>query len=170
MAAPSAPDAPRPADLDTGTLSLLAGFAAADLVQAALAREGFGDLRFSHGYVFQQLVAADPTVGDPTVGDLAAALGMTQQGASKAVAELEGLGYTERVPDPRDARVRRVRLTPRGRAAVEAARRARADLEDRLARRWGAGRLAEVRELLAGLLEETGGADAVRRRQVLPPR
>ncbi|MCD0483682.1 MarR family winged helix-turn-helix transcriptional regulator [Streptacidiphilus sp. ASG 303] len=165
MAAPSAPDAPRPADLDTGTLSLLAGFAAADLVQAALAREGFGDLRFSHGYVFQQLVAADPTVGD-----LAAALGMTQQGASKAVAELEGLGYTERVPDPRDARVRRVRLTPRGRAAVEAARRARADLEDRLARRWGAGRLAEVRELLAGLLEETGGADAVRRRQVLPPR
>ncbi|MER6439065.1 MULTISPECIES: MarR family winged helix-turn-helix transcriptional regulator [unclassified Streptomyces] len=156
---------PDPLGLDTGSLALFTGFAAASAVQDALADEGFGDLRFSHGYVFQHLVDAEPTVGD-----LAAKLDMTQQGASKAVAELERLGYTERVPAPGDARVRLVRLTPRGRDAVAAARRARARLEERLALRCGPESLAESRRVLAELLEELGGAAAVRRRDVRPPR
>jgi DNA-binding MarR family transcriptional regulator len=154
-----------PLDLDTGTLALFVGFAAADDVQNRLAAEGFGDLRFSHGYVFQHLVEAEPTVGE-----LAERLGMTQQGASKAVAELERLGYTERVPAPGDARVRLVRLTARGREAVAAARRARAALEERLRERCGADRLAEGRGLLAVLLDELGGTAGVRRRDVRPPR
>lgn len=95
---------------------------------------------------------------------------MTQQGASKAVAELERLGYTERVPDPGDARVRLVRLTPRGREAVAAARRARAALEERLTRRCGAESLAAGRAVLADLLGELGGAARVRRRDVRPAR
>jgi DNA-binding MarR family transcriptional regulator len=156
---------PEPHDLDTGTLALFVGFAAAESVQRALGAGGFADLRFSHGYVFQHLIDAEPTVGD-----LADGLGMTQQGASKAVLELEGLGYVERVADPRDARVRRVRLTGRGRAAVDAARAARAALEERLRRRCGDEALGTARGVLADLLDELGGTAAVRRREVRPPR
>ncbi|HEV7629307.1 MAG TPA: MarR family winged helix-turn-helix transcriptional regulator [Streptomyces sp.] len=154
-----------PGDLDTGTLALFVGFAASGLVQDQLAEDGFSDLRFSHGYVFQHLIEAQPTIGE-----LAADLDMTQQGASKAVAELEQLGYTERVPDYRDARVRRVQLTPRGREAVEASRRARAALEERLTGRFGKSRLAGQKQLLAQLLDELGGTAAVRTRGVRPPR
>ncbi|MFE3548236.1 MarR family winged helix-turn-helix transcriptional regulator [Streptomyces kronopolitis] len=151
--------------LDTGSLALFVGFAASQRVQEQLAEQGFGDLRFSHGYVFQHLVDD----ARPTVGELAAKLDMTQQGASKAVVELERLGYVERVPDPGDARARRVVLTARGRAAVAAARQARSTLDDRLAARFGADRLAEHRALLAQLLDELGGTTDVRRRGVRPP-
>ncbi|WP_158893686.1 MarR family winged helix-turn-helix transcriptional regulator [Amycolatopsis anabasis] len=154
-----------PRDLDTGTLALFVGFAAASGVQDELATRGFGDLRFSHGYVFQHLIGAHPTVGE-----LAALLGVTQQAASKTVAELERLGYIERLADPGDARIRRVHLTARGRAAVSAARRARATLERRLRRRGGEERLEECRTLLAELLDELGGTAAVRHREVRPPR
>ncbi|PIM70061.1 transcriptional regulator [Streptomyces sp. JV178] len=154
-----------PHDLDTGTLALFVGLAAASTVQDELAALGFPDLRMSHGYVFQHLLH-----DRPTIGDLAEKLDMTQQGASKAVAELERLGYAERLPDPHDARVRRVTLTPRGHEAVAAARRARAALEERLRQRFGAPALDAARTLLADLLDTLGGAVAVRRREVRPPR
>ncbi|MFB7723851.1 MarR family winged helix-turn-helix transcriptional regulator [Nocardia sp. NPDC056100] len=154
-----------PLDLDTGTLALFVGNAGAAAVQKQLADAGFGDLRFSHGYLFQHLVD-----GEPTVSALAAELEMTQQGASKAVAELEKLGYCERVPDPIDARIRRVRLTARGHAAIAAARTARADLDRRLTERFGTEALDAVRSQLAELLAELGGTAAVARRAVRPPR
>ncbi|WP_432009932.1 MarR family transcriptional regulator [Streptomyces cucumeris] len=159
------PQPVEPQQLDTASLALFVGLAASDLIQERMAAEGFGDARFSHGYVFQHLID-----DRPTVGELATALDMTQQGASKAVAELERLGYAERVPDDRDARVRRVRLTDRGHAAVNAARAARAALDERLAARFGDRRLAEHRALLAEVLDELGGSDAVRRRDIRPPR
>ncbi|MGW5875707.1 MarR family winged helix-turn-helix transcriptional regulator [Nocardiopsis terrae] len=156
---------PEPHDLDTGTLAHFVGAAAVSAVQDELAAQGFADLRVSHGYVFQRLLDAPPTIGE-----LAEKLGMTQQGASKAVDELERLGYTERLPDPRDARVRRVWLTPRGHEAIASARRAREALEERLRRRLGEESLATVRSLLTELLDELGGTEAVRRREVRPPR
>lgn len=153
-----------PRDLDLGSLALFAGFAATTAVQADLASTGFGDLRMSHGYVFQHLIDARPTVSD-----LAMKLDMTQQGASKAVAELERLGYVERVQDARDARIRRVALTRRGREAVSAARRARAGLEARLRDRFGPTAFDAARALLADVLQELGGTAAIRRRDVRPP-
>ncbi|GAB2485626.1 MarR family winged helix-turn-helix transcriptional regulator [Nocardiopsis aegyptia] len=160
MPAPLDPD-----DLDTGTLALFVGSAAASAVQDHLTACGFDGLRMSHGYLFQHLID-----GSPTIRDLAAALDMTQQGASKAVAELERLGYAERRPDPQDARIRRVALTPRGHEAVDAARRARAEMEERLRERLGAHGLDTARSLLGDLLDEFGGSEAVRRRRVRPPR
>ncbi|MGI8335102.1 MarR family winged helix-turn-helix transcriptional regulator [Actinomadura scrupuli] len=162
-----APDPPTgsPADLDTGSLALFAGLAAADEVQRELDRQGFTGLRFSHGYVFQHLIDAEPTIGE-----LAGKLAMTQQGASKAVAELQNLGYLERAADPRDARVRKVRLTSRGRDAVAAARRSRAALDERLAGRYGPERLAAIRAVLVDLIDDLGGTDAIRRREVRAPR
>ncbi|MFF7871053.1 MarR family winged helix-turn-helix transcriptional regulator [Streptomyces qaidamensis] len=154
-----------PADLDLGSLALFVGFAAGSAVQADLASMGFGDLRMSHGYVFQHLIDAQPTVSD-----LAAKLDMTQQGASKAVAELERLGYVERLPSPRDARIRHVALTTRGREAVTAARRARERLEGRLRDRCDPAAFDVTRTVLVGLLDELGGTAAVHRRDVRPPR
>src|SRR3712207_6233710 len=86
-----------------------------------IAAAGHPDLRPAHGYVFQHLIA-----GPARITELAGKLGMTVQGASKLVAELEQLGYVERRVDPGDRRNRIVALTARGWAGIEAGRAARA--------------------------------------------
>ncbi|WP_433207480.1 MarR family winged helix-turn-helix transcriptional regulator [Dactylosporangium sp. CS-047395] len=153
-----------PPELDLGTVALFTGYAAAAELMREVAAEGYGDVRFSHGYVFQHLVDASPTIGD-----LAARLDMTQQGASKIVAELERAGYVARVADVGDARVRRVELTPRGVEMLRVYRAARFRQEQRLVALYGAERLAAARALLVEVLEGMGGAEAVRRRDVRPP-
>src|SRR3712207_2346212 len=105
-------------DVDLPLAALFAGWAMADEVQRRIAADGMGDLRFADGFVFQHLVP-----GPLPIGALAERMGVTQQGASKAVADLERRGYVERAADERDARVRTVRLTERGHAAIEAGRR-----------------------------------------------
>lgn len=142
----------------------LAAPAAHEEVLRRLAAEGFDGVKVSHGYVVQRLL-----VGEPTVGELAEALGVTQQGASKQVLDLERLGYAERVAVPGDARARGVRLTERGRAMVEATRTARADLERAVAARVGAARVAEAAEVLEVLLDVLGLSEAVARRRVQAP-
>ncbi len=94
---------------------------------------------------------------------------MTQQAASKTVAELEKLGYVEEAGSE-DARVRRVRLSERGRAAVDKSRAVRAGLEERFKRAHGSRAVAEAHQLLADVLESLGGAEAVRNRRVRAPR
>lgn len=153
-----------PADLDLATLAWLAGAAANEHLLAEIRAAGHPRLRIAHGYVFQLLL--DDT---PTVGEIAAALGVTQQAASKAVRELEGLGYLRREGDESDQRVRRVVLTDAGRDAVEAARAARARLEERLAKGADVRTLRAARRVLLRLLEETGGASAVSGRRVRSP-
>jgi len=151
--------------LDVTTLSTLAGNAAVRAVLAAMDDSGHGGVRASHGYVFQTLIDAEPTIGE-----LAAALRITQQGASKHVAELEALGYAERVQDAADQRVRRVRMTAAGRAVVDAGRHARADLEARLVAAFGPADVETTRKVLTGLLELTGeSATIAGRRAPLPP-
>jgi DNA-binding MarR family transcriptional regulator len=78
--------------------------------------------------------------------DLAERAGLTKQAVGEAVAELERLGYLERVPDPRDRRAKIIKLTPRGLEAVVTGRRLFAEIE----REW-ADQLGE--ELLVGLRE-----------------
>ncbi|MCK8438480.1 winged helix DNA-binding protein [Streptomyces sp. D2-8] len=107
--------------------------------------------------MFQHLIDAQPTVSD-----LSAKLDMTQQGASEVVADLERLGYGERLPSPRDARIRHVALTRRGREAVTVARRAR--------ERFDPAAFDVARAVLVDLLDELGGTAAVHRRDVRPPR
>lgn len=154
-----------PAALDLGYLALFVGYGYAEEVEAKLSELGFGDLRFSHGFVFQHLIA-----GEKTIGELAALLEVTQQGASKSVLELETMGYLERAQDPEDARVRRVKLSARGDAAVAAGRKIRAALEASIEAKLGAKQIKTARATLAKVLEELGGAEAVRARKVKPPR
>ena len=95
-------------------------------------------------------------------GDLAARMGVTQQAASKAVAELAALGYVDRTADPADGRVRRVGLSARGRAAVATTRAVRADIARELTAALGADRVEAARRAALDALEWAGGAEAVR--------
>lgn len=152
-----------PLDVDIGTLAWLAGGAANEHLLRAIRSRGHEHLRISHGFVFQHLIE-----GSPTVSDLAESLGVTQQAASKVVAELDALGYVERVVDPDDSRVRRVRLTRRGRRAVQVARDERRVLEAEVEALVGSDALDVAREVLATLLDHAGGMDAVANRRVKP--
>lgn len=153
-----------PADLDLATLAFVVGTAANEHLLSAVRDAGYPDVRIAHGYVFQRLLE-----GTPTVGELATALGVTQQAASKSARELERLGYVVRRTDPADGRVTRLELSARGRGAVEAARSARAELERELAALVGDTRVAATRDVLTTLLDHVGGVTRVRRRAVRPP-
>lgn len=154
-----------PAQADLPLAALFAGWAMADEVSAALAADGFEDVRFADGVVFQHLVG-----GPIAVGELAERMGVSQQAASKAVADLERRGYVSRQRDPADARLRRVTLTDRGVAVIEAARHHRAALAERLAQRLGPRRAESARRLLVDVLGELGADAALRARRARPPR
>jgi len=151
-------------DLDLPILASLAGSGIGELTLRHLAEAGFEGVRPSHGYVIQQLVE-----GSPTIGELASALGMTQQGASKQVADLERLGYAERVAAEGDQRVRRVRLTARGAALMDESRRFRSQLEADVTRTLGAGEVTAAKRTLAELARIAGLDSRIRTRSVQPP-
>src|SRR5690242_13181021 len=98
-----------PAEIDLAALTSVAGGGVVRAVIERMAADGLAGIKPSHGYVIQRLVD-----DQPTISSLAASLGMTQQGASKQVRDLERLGYVERVAVPGDQRARRVRLTDSG--------------------------------------------------------
>jgi DNA-binding MarR family transcriptional regulator len=136
----------------------------ADEIQRRLAADGHGDLRFNDGVIIQHVLP-----GPLSITALAGRMGVTQQAASKAVADMERRGLLTREPAPGDARARLLRLTPRAEAAVEAARTHRAALDAELAERYGAERVAAARELLADILHQFDQDDAIRNRRVRPP-
>jgi DNA-binding MarR family transcriptional regulator len=150
--------------LDLGLAALFAGQAIAEAVRRRLDARGFAGLRFSHGFLVQRLVEHEQPIAA-----LAAALAVSQQAVSKTVSELERLGYVRRRPDPRDARVRLVSLTERGRAAVAAAREERAAVEAEPRERLGPRRVAAATRVLGEALELHGATAAVRARRVRPP-
>ncbi len=152
-------------DLDLATLVTLAAPAVTESLVTRLREQGYDGVKASHGYVVQRLLE-----DEPTIGGLAAALGITQQGASKQVTDLERLGYAERVPVPGDQRARHVRLTGRGRAMVAATRDARRDLERQLVDAVGTRKASAGKDVLVALVEVLGLAEPVRRRAVPPPR
>jgi DNA-binding MarR family transcriptional regulator len=159
MSAPVALD-----DLDLSLAAMLAGLAIAEEVERRIAAAGYGDARFSHGFVFQHLLR-EPL----TVGALARAMGVTQQRASKAASELEALAYVRREVDPSDARVRRLVLTERGHGVVAAARAARAAVVDELRERLGARRVSAAERVLRETVAAMGAEESVRARRVRLP-
>jgi DNA-binding MarR family transcriptional regulator len=118
-------------------------------------------VRYSHGFLFQQLVE-----GPRAVGEVAENLGVTSQAVSKMVRELEALGYVERAPSSDDARVRLIALTPRGQAAIEAGRRVRAELNLALEEALGAERVAAAALTLRDALAARGAMSEVEARRV----
>jgi DNA-binding MarR family transcriptional regulator len=121
------------------------------------------DLRYAHGFLFQQLVD-----GPRPVGEVAANLGVTSQAVSKAVRELEELGYVGRGPHPDDARIRQIALTTKGRAAVQAGREIRAALNQELEKSLGEPRFSAAAITLRDAVEARGAMPEVGARRVRP--
>ena len=153
-----------PADADLSLASLFAGWALADELQRRLADEGFADSRFADGVVFQHLVS-----GPVTISTLAEKLGVTQQAASKSVADLWNRGYVSRRPDPADARARIVALTDRGQAVIATARKHRAAIDAELRKTLGHDQVEKARLLLVDVLNHLDASPSLRARAVRPP-
>jgi DNA-binding MarR family transcriptional regulator len=149
---------------DIGLLTLAVAGGITATMRERLDAAGFDDVRDSHGYVVQGLLA-----GDTTVTALASRLGVTAQAVSKAVTELERAGYLRRGHDPDDGRARPLRLTARGEALVDASRRARRAVARELGRWLGTRDQAELVRLLQHAAERYGGLDALTARRLRPP-
>src|SRR5215831_8998182 len=96
---------PLPAGLDLGYLCLFLGLRVNQLVMEHLKAGGFKDVRESHGYVIQHLIEKERSITE-----LAQRMEVTQQAASKVVAELAELGILDMVPSA-DRRAKKVRLS-----------------------------------------------------------
>lgn len=131
-------------------------------ITAAVAEAGYRDLRPSDGYLVQHLLG-----GAVSVGELAGRMGITAQGVSKVVIEMERKGYVQRSADPADQRTRMVSLTERGWESVGATRRVRAEVNRRIRAMLGAGApafLDQVRQLA----DSTGALGALTDRRLRP--
>jgi DNA-binding MarR family transcriptional regulator len=114
-----------------------------DELHTRLEDEGYGDIRPGHGCVFGFIEREGSRLTD-----LAEHARFTKQAVGEVVTDLERLGYLERVPDPADGRAKLIRLTDRGRAALDAGNRIFAEIEARWAEELGEERIASLRETL----------------------
>jgi DNA-binding MarR family transcriptional regulator len=108
---------------------------------------GYGEIRPAHGCVFGFI----ERVGGARLTALADRSGLTKQAVGEAVADLEELGYVERIPDPGDGRAKIIRLTERGVEAAAAAEEIFSDIEGRFAAEVGDERFEEFRDTLRRL-------------------
>jgi DNA-binding MarR family transcriptional regulator len=111
-----------------------------------LHERGFDDFDAAYLTVFQY-----PGPPGERPSELAIRLRISKQALNYLLGELERLGYLERHADPDDLRSKRIALTPRGTAAVEAIRESVGELESVWARKLGAKRFDELRTLLLEL-------------------
>lgn len=108
---------------------------------------GHGEIRPAHGCVFGFI----GRTGGTRLTALADRSGLTKQAVGEAVADLERLGYVERVPDPDDGRAKIIRLSERGREVAATAEEIFADIERRFIAEVGEERFEEFRETLRRL-------------------
>jgi DNA-binding MarR family transcriptional regulator len=136
-------------DHDLPLIGLLAEVKAAisDELYGRLDEAGYGDIRPAHGCVFSFIERG----GGARLTALADRSGLTKQAVGEAVADLEHLGYVERVPDPGDGRAKIIRLSERGRKAAAVAEDIFTDIERRFADEVGDERFAEFRDTLRRL-------------------
>jgi DNA-binding MarR family transcriptional regulator len=133
-------------DHDLPLVGLLAEVkdAISDELYARLHEMGHGGIRPAHGCVFGFIDRG----GGVRLTALADRSGLTKQAVGEAVADLERLGYVERVPDPSDGRAKIIRLTERGGQVAAAAEEIFADIERRFAAEVGDERFEEFRDTL----------------------
>jgi DNA-binding MarR family transcriptional regulator len=127
-----------------------------DIKQLAIAElhtrlraEGHPEIRPGHGCVFRFIGQTGSRLTE-----LAAASNTSKQAVGEVVVDLEGLGYVERAPDPLDGRAKIIRLTDLGEEAQLTARRIFGEIEARWAERYGADRIAALRELVEEMVSD----------------
>jgi DNA-binding MarR family transcriptional regulator len=123
-----------------------------------MAEAGFDDVREGHGCVFGFI---DLEHGS-RLTDLAERARLTKQAVGEAVAELEGKGYVERVPDPLDGRAKIIKLTDRGREVALTGRRLFAQIEAEWAEQIGRELMDSLRDAAERIVDlETAPARRV---------
>jgi DNA-binding MarR family transcriptional regulator len=111
--------------------------------RAELEQTEFADIRPTHGCVFR--FVRSPGMRLTVLAEMA---GMTKQSVGEIVDDLEARGYVKRIPDPDDKRAKIICLTERGERAQATGLALFAKVEKQWAKRYGAERIAQVRELL----------------------
>jgi DNA-binding MarR family transcriptional regulator len=152
----------RPRPVNLAVLMREAFITLNDVVIARLAERGHPEVRSAHSAVFQYLDDSGTTVSV-----LAERAQMTKQAMAELVQHLENHGYVSRTPDPRDRRAKLVVPTDRGREVLAIAQDLVPELEERLGRLLGAGRVRSLRTDLETIQKATirpGDEDAVLRR------
>jgi DNA-binding MarR family transcriptional regulator len=153
-----------PAELDLGHAAFFLGLRINELVAEAMVAEGFADVRQSFGFVIQHLIQQDRSITE-----LAERMEVTQQAASKVVAELLKLGMIEVLP-AKDRRTKQIRLSERGWRSVRLARKARIQIDRRLVKGAGATQYEEAKRTLLRCLDKLGGMERIKSRQIRMPR
>jgi len=128
---------PLPGLLDIASEALFAEF------RAELERSEYGDIRPTHGCVFRFVQGEGLRLTE-----IAERAKLTKQSVGEIVDDLVQRGYAKRIPDPDDRRAKLICLTERGEAAQAHGRKLFAKVEKRWAQRYGAERIAALRELL----------------------
>ena len=117
-----------------------------DRMLAGLHERGYTDLVAAHLDVFQY-----PGPENQRPLQLATQTRMTKQALNYLLGQLEQLGYLTRETDEHDQRSKRIRLTPRGHAAIKAIREIVHELETEWEQQLGARKFAQLRDLLTQL-------------------
>ncbi|WP_372426919.1 MarR family winged helix-turn-helix transcriptional regulator [Salinarimonas chemoclinalis] len=115
----------------------------------AMAKAGFPWYAEARGALLRHL-AAEPV----SQSEIAARAGLTKQAVQQHLDALVEDGIVERLPDPKDARRRRVRLTSAGLAALAEGDRIKARIEAQDAARIGPARLEALRRDLVTLAQD----------------
>lgn len=149
--------------LDLSHLALFLGLRVNELVVTRMTRAGFRNVRESHGYLIQHLIESDRSITE-----LARRMEVSQQAASKSVAELVRLGVLEESP-AKDRRAKRIRLSPRGWKAVHASRKIRAGIHENLYRTVGERNVARAKRTLIACLDQLGATGRIKGRRLRQP-
>ena len=150
--------------LDLPYLAFFLGLRVNELVMARTSKGGFTGVRESHGYTIQHLIESDRTITE-----LAKRMQVTQQAASKIIAELVRLGIVEAAP-AKDKRTKRIRLSQRGWECVQLGRRTRAQIAGHLIRAAGRRSYERAKSTLLNCLQALGGIERIRSRLIRTPR
>ena len=113
---------------------------------AGLHERGFTDLVAAHVDVWRY-----PGPENQRPSELATQTRMTKQALNYLLGQLEQLGYLTREPDNNDQRSKRIRLTPKGHAAIRAIREIVQDVETEWEQQLGPRKFAQLRNLLTQL-------------------
>jgi DNA-binding MarR family transcriptional regulator len=139
----SIPDPPPPL---IGALLRIPFETVRDRMLAGLHERGFTDLVAAHLDVFQY-----PGPENQRPLQLATQTRMTKQALNYLLGQLQQLGYLTRETDNSDQRSKRIRLTPKGHAAIKAIREIVQDVETEWEQQLGPRNFAQLRDLLTQL-------------------
>ncbi len=117
-----------------------------DRMLAGLHERGFTDVVAAHLDVFQY-----PGPENQRPLELANQARMTKQALNYLLGQLQQLGYLTRETDQDDQRSKRIRLTPKGHAAIKAIREIVQEVEGEWEQQMGRAQFQQLRALLTQL-------------------